>query len=340
MNADIVNATSGGHPEAVNEDGHLQDEIEFAFWVDDGDNVYEEGEVIFATGTAAELFNGAWQTLADSGSAVFDPEDLGEYGELIGGEEYHIAKAWCHGNLEPDPASPGEGSPADRQETGFTCNGAPVTNASQGDQFEVDIEFYAEQSRNNLDFTCQALDDEEEEEEIRAQALNNWPTVHELGIQEMERWKAEGRYGDGGGAQTWELGVGNDTQDPNEFEETDFAWDNGTAVPYSVNYDGNTATFTVGGTSVTYTVGSVDPTDDLYFVARGTDEIGSVELSDLQIDGISVTPSTVSSADGPESLKVSGIDLSNGFEATGMVEFDWSSGPSHSELAFQVVVGN
>jgi predicted ribosomally synthesized peptide with SipW-like signal peptide len=138
------------------QDGELQDELYFAFWADDGDNVYETDEVIFAEGLAADLFDGTRWALADSTKNVW-----GDSGALQGGSDreqvpyvYYVGKVWCYGALEKTPADEGDSNPVDRGTTGFTCNGEPVSNASQTDGIEATVEFYAEQSRNNDDFVC------------------------------------------------------------------------------------------------------------------------------------------------------------------------------------------
>ena len=133
------------------DEGELQDELHFAFWADDGDNVYEDGEVIFQDGLASTIFDNVW-TLADARDNVWtgnadDP--------ITGAITYYIGKAWCFGTLVEAPVAVGDGSPLVRG-TGFTCNGADVIdNASQTDGIVVDVEFYTEQYRNNPNFTCQ-----------------------------------------------------------------------------------------------------------------------------------------------------------------------------------------
>ncbi len=161
MKGEVKNRVSGGHEEATNNDGHLPEEIQLAFWVDDGDNVYEGNEEIVWEGTAEDLFDGKWQSIADAEESILEEagENVGEKGELIGEEEYHIAKAWCHGDLKEDASEEGDDNPQEREETGFTCDGGVVGNASQGDSFDVDVEFHAVQSRNNMDFECSSLDE-------------------------------------------------------------------------------------------------------------------------------------------------------------------------------------
>jgi predicted ribosomally synthesized peptide with SipW-like signal peptide len=134
------------------DEGELQNELYFAFWADDGDNVFEDDEEIFAEGLAASLFNGLDWTLADSTKNVWSVSG----GPLQGGEneqDYHVGKVWCYGALTEDPVEVGEDTPIERG-TGFVCDGSSVTNASQTDGIVANVEFYAEQSRNNANFKC------------------------------------------------------------------------------------------------------------------------------------------------------------------------------------------
>lgn len=139
-------------PTAGANEGELQNELYFAFWADDGDNVYEEGEVIFKEGLASEIFDGQSWTLSDSQENVWLEDGTAP---LTGEETYFIAKYWCYGELTPTPVPAGDKNPL--EDTGFTCNGQPVTNVSQTDGIEADVSFYAVQSRNNSGFTCDSL---------------------------------------------------------------------------------------------------------------------------------------------------------------------------------------
>ncbi|MDP1619688.1 MAG: SipW-dependent-type signal peptide-containing protein [Candidatus Moranbacteria bacterium] len=138
--------------------GELQDELSFAFWADDGDNVYEDEEVtlddgnpgIFLEGKAADIFKNKFITLADSMADVW-PGGNGR--PIIAGENYYIAKVWCFGKLTPAPVSSGDGDPLHRG-TGFLCDGDSVSSASQTDGIKADVTFYSEQARNNPHFVC------------------------------------------------------------------------------------------------------------------------------------------------------------------------------------------
>ena len=129
-------------------DGELAENLNFAFWGDDGDNVLEEGETIFVQGSASDL-NGVGQiALADSQNNVWD-----ETGPVGGEDTVYIGKAWCFGELTPNPQAIGDLDPL--VNTGFTCSGASdANNAAQTDRVMGDLQFYAVQSRNNSGFLC------------------------------------------------------------------------------------------------------------------------------------------------------------------------------------------
>ncbi len=140
-------------------DGELDEKLNFVFWADDGDNVLEQDEVrtIFHAGSIGSLDR---ITLADSEGGV-----LGLNGRpAIGSNNYFIGKAWCFGDLTADettalPAQDNQGDdlngkPVERG-TGVKCDGSGVSNASQSDRIMGDLQFYAEQARNNDGFLCE-----------------------------------------------------------------------------------------------------------------------------------------------------------------------------------------
>lgn len=133
-------------------DGDLDTEVNFAFWADDGDNSLETGETIFLAGPVSALGGTGKIALADSTGGPLGP------GPIPGGSVEYVGKAWCYGTLTPAPvAQNGNGSSTPIVlGSGFTCDGAPVSNLSQTDSLEADLQFYAVQSRNNMQFTCAA----------------------------------------------------------------------------------------------------------------------------------------------------------------------------------------
>lgn len=164
MAADITATPDNGinEPEADAGDvtngvlgGELQNFLNFTFWEDDGDNVFETGETVISslTGTAAAIFNGDWLPIADSTNGP----------ALAGNSTTYIGKAWCFGTLTANGTTQdGLGttsSPLLRQTTGFTCDGSGENNVAQTDGITVDVSFYATQARNNGQFQCSGLAD-------------------------------------------------------------------------------------------------------------------------------------------------------------------------------------
>lgn len=139
-------------PTATN--GELDEDLNFAFWVDDGDNVFEVGEEVFLDGPLGGLGQQGQIALADSLGSVL-PDD----GPVPGDSTFYIGKIWCFGNLTEAPLpdredpNPALNNPINRG-TGFICDGALVDNAAQTDRIVGDLEFYAEQARNNSTFVC------------------------------------------------------------------------------------------------------------------------------------------------------------------------------------------
>jgi len=147
VDPELEDDTTTGENAALS-DGELDEEVNFAFWVDDGDNVYETDETIFLDGPISALGGAGQIALADSTTSI-----LGEANPIPGGQTFYIGKYWCFGEMTATPLDPGEGSPLDR-DTGFSCSGVSVDNASQTDMLVADLQFYAEQARNNGDFQC------------------------------------------------------------------------------------------------------------------------------------------------------------------------------------------
>ncbi len=134
-------------------DGELAENLNFAFWADDGDNVLEESEAdsIFLEGPISALGQAGQIALADSTNNVWTEGTA----PVTGGSTLYIGKAWCFGDLVANPASEGTDNPAVRNLTGFDCNGASgANNAAQTDRVIGDLQFYAVQSRNNPTFSC------------------------------------------------------------------------------------------------------------------------------------------------------------------------------------------
>lgn len=147
---------TSGNPAATStpNTGELQNDLQFALWGDDGDNVYETGEKIFAMGSASTLFAGQEWALADSAHNIW-----GASGPLLGATTEYIGEAWCFGTLTPAPvAQDGKGYTGTNgplvRGTGFTCNGAAIGDGAEGNSISLNVSFIAEQARNNDSFLC------------------------------------------------------------------------------------------------------------------------------------------------------------------------------------------
>jgi len=145
-------------------DGELGGLLNFIWWVDDGDNVLETGEVVFKEDTAASVFGGNEKWLkADSGSSVFSTTP-----QPLSAGTHYVGKAWCFGTLgkapltqdnsgtarNPSLDNDGNQIPGQPEDGGYTCDGTGLNNASQTDILMGDITFSAYQARHNPNFLC------------------------------------------------------------------------------------------------------------------------------------------------------------------------------------------
>jgi len=151
--------------------GELAGAVNFYWWADDGDNVFEDDEELLPAGSLGSLAVGEIATvaLADSQGGIF--------GELLTGDQtYYIGKAWCFGDSEfqaypQDGENNPDGGPIERP---VTCSGANEDNTTQTDSLTATISFLAVQSRNNDGFVCAShLGDAEEEPARTVLGLEN-----------------------------------------------------------------------------------------------------------------------------------------------------------------------
>lgn len=148
--------------------GELAKLVEFVWWADDGDNVFESDEKIISEGKLDALGVGGDYalTLADSGKNIWNANEVG--GPVNGDETYYIGKAWCFGDIGTKPVTADNGdedrspagnnggtsAPGEPEDGGLTCNGSFLTNESQTDSLTADIAFSTVQARHNAKFVC------------------------------------------------------------------------------------------------------------------------------------------------------------------------------------------
>ena len=150
---------------------------------------------------------------------------------------------------------------------------------------------------------------------------------------------AEGRIGDRGGAATFELDLGPDTGAPAQTAQYD--WPNGTAVPFTLEYDAglDLVTFTVGAHVLTY---APDPGfAEIYIRARATNAGTAMLVDGLVLNGTPVNDQSHAVGDGLDILRITGEAVQLGFVLTGDATMSWSgTPPTQSRLAFQLKVAS
>ena len=120
-------------------EGELAQNLFFTAWMDDEDNVWEEGEpLLFSNrlGPASDILNGRTYILADSSTGTPMPGNTTSW----------IGLAWCAGTMN-----------VDQNAFEITCDGAGMGNDTQTDSLTADVAFRVEQSRNNPSFRCVPL---------------------------------------------------------------------------------------------------------------------------------------------------------------------------------------
>ncbi len=149
-------------------DGELAQNLQFFWWADDGDNVFEIGEQDLSGGVKtlyqlapqqnsfsivlADSQNNAWATEPDNGIP------------LPANDTVYIAKAWCMGTLtlgalgQDSVGTDGPQIPG-RVGGGFSCDGTLLDNKTQTDMVQMTLMFRAEQARHNPDFLCNPPED-------------------------------------------------------------------------------------------------------------------------------------------------------------------------------------
>lgn len=142
-------------------DGELAQNLNFVWWADDGDNVLEDNEnILTGAGTAQDGVENLYALATSTGSfsvALADAEHnvwTGVPGPMLASNDtYFIGKAWCMGELTLAPLTAGTGvNPS--VASGVSCDGSLLDNLTQTDGATLDVQFTAEQSRNNASFLC------------------------------------------------------------------------------------------------------------------------------------------------------------------------------------------
>lgn len=108
--------------------GELSGELEFFGWQDDGDGVYESGEI----------------PVIPAGTSLDDMQSQMIAMPLTTSQTGYIGLAWCAG----DQTLSG---------TTLNCDGNGMSNIAQTDKATADLVAYAVQQRNNSNFSCSSV---------------------------------------------------------------------------------------------------------------------------------------------------------------------------------------
>lgn len=322
-------------------DGDLADELNFVFWADDGDNVFEDDEEILVEGPASNVIDGGTLTLADSAENNIGGTD----GEGVSAEEtFFIGKAWCYGNL--DTSNPlvqdnvnDARNPGSVDGPGVDCDGTDVSNISQSDILTGDVSFYAEQTRNNDDFVCADVVWPEPKVVLGTETGDGFAPL-DRGVDSENIWQAIGRFGDNLTAGAYEIALKEDSS--TVLDQDGFVWTSGETEVFELTYDHTTGTaeWTIDGTTVTANVIAGNGDGDIGITAKAPKD-GTVVVEDVMLDGSSagmVTANDTAAGDDKEYLLITGGVLSDGFTLTGKVTFTWSGTTANERPAFDIEV--
>lgn len=121
-------------------DGELAQNVYFTAWADDGDNVWESGEMLLFSndsGPASDVLGGKTYALADATTGLPMP------GSDDASAVRYIGLAWCAGMQTVDTNNYTIG-----------CSNASMGNDTQTDSLEASVAFRVVQARNNPNFYC------------------------------------------------------------------------------------------------------------------------------------------------------------------------------------------
>jgi hypothetical protein len=123
---------SGDGDTVAGDPGEMAENVNFFAWWDDGDNVWEVGELQLTEGivTAADFLDNVYPLFTPAG----DP--------MQASQTQYLGVAWCAGDM------------GGVDEHDLSCDGASMGNEAQTDKISADIGFYVEQARHNEGFSC------------------------------------------------------------------------------------------------------------------------------------------------------------------------------------------
>jgi len=303
--------------------GELAESIEARLaYCDEDDGEFVEGEEI-VSGSLLDVFaaitGGA--ALDGSGTAGLAPGEQAPYSEEVDpgdGPDYITGPCLCL----------------------FWEIPTSVGNEIQTDTLSMALEFHAVQSRHN-DGTANPCTPS-----ITTRTGEGFAKQEEFATGQETSF-ARGRHGNNGPSGSWEVAVGPDVvgADTANYEWTPVL---GNPVPFSYEYDGSQASFTLDGVNVASAIPA--PSGKLAITTKADEATVSVANLALELDGVATTlsgPDAVSASNDGSGRDLTYLvfdtdaaDVSNPFEISGDVTVDVQGDYPGSEegVAFDISV--
>lgn len=160
----------------------------------------------------------------------------------------------------------------------------------------------------------------------------------------LERAVAEGRIGNNNASNgTWEQGIWEFGGVGSLKAQGGTTWTSGTAIPFSVSYDGlSTITFTQGSDSLSWNQ-MAGPFTDIFIRTRSARADTTISLTSMSLSGFGAlgTDLITSGSGTVDYLRIVNTSNFGAFTLSGMVNPAWSgTAPSNSALAYQVKLSN
>jgi predicted ribosomally synthesized peptide with SipW-like signal peptide len=213
-----------------------------------------------------------------------------------------------------------------------------VGNEIQTDTLSMALEFHAVQSRHN-DGTANPCTPS-----ITTRTGEGFAKQEEFATQQETSF-ARGRFGNNGPSGSWEVAVGPDV---GSATTANYVWTPGNTVPFSYEYDGSQASFTLDGVNVAS--GIPAPSGKLAITTKADEATVSVANLALELNGVATTlsgPDAISASNDGSGREVTYLvfdtdaaDVAAPFEISGDVTVDVQGDYSGSDegVAFDISV--
>lgn len=159
-----------------------------------------------------------------------------------------------------------------------------------------------------------------------------------------ELFVGEGRIGDRGKAATYELSINDDVEKgAKPVTQSQFDWANGEEYDFTLEYDGNTVNYMLGGQTLS-TNDFSGPINSIFFRTSAGKQT-TTALTNLMFNGTAIDDLISSDTDRRDIDYLQLDDISSSFTITGKASISWDSqgtkpNTKNSLNAFQIKVGN